>query len=227
MSSGRLMEALGLRGLIHLWGDAGSGKTLFAVALACDVSRNRRVEWINTDAKKSFVSHLKRNASASGGRMENITVTFTEDQAELCKLIEELPGAIADVSLVVIDPITRVLDLARDNPILWGREIIEDVLPTLTGIVNQHSIDIIITSESRMMRDSTNHAVHHGSISRWADFDLCTSRSMGRPHSQISKFSEDGLKELASMRIDGRGVIEVVPQIALPTASRGADELVW
>ncbi len=221
------MDALGLRGLIHLWGDAGSGKTLFAVALACDVSRNHRVEWINTDAKRSFISHLKKNAVASGGKTENIAVTFTEDHTELCTLIEGLPSAIADVSLVIIDPITRVLDLARHNPVLWGREIIEDVLPTLTGIVTQNNIDIIITSESRMMQDSTNHAVHHNSISRWADHDLCMTRSTDKPYSQVSRFSEDGMKELASMRIDNRGVIEVVPQMVLPTASRGVNELVW
>ncbi|RDE12453.1 MAG: hypothetical protein C4K48_09985 [Candidatus Thorarchaeota archaeon] len=221
------MYALGLGGLIHLWGDAGSGKTLFAVALACDVSKNHRVEWINTDAKKSFVSHLKKNAVASGGKMENITVTFTEDQAELCTLIEGLPSAIAGVSLVIIDPITRVLDLARDNPILWGREIIEDVLPTLTGIVSQNNIDFIITSESRMMPDSTNRAVHHNSISRWADHDLCITRNTGSPHSQVSRFSENGMKELASMRMDSRGVIEVIPQMVLPTASGGVNELVW
>ena len=221
------MDALGLRGLIHLWGDAGSGKTLFAVALACDASRNHRVEWINTDAKKSFVSHLKKNAIASGGKMENITVTFTEDQAELCTLIEGLPRAIAGVSLVVIDSITRVLDLTRDNPVLWGREIIENALPTLTGIVTHNNIDIIITSESRMMQDSTNHAIHHNTISRWADFDLCMTRSMGKPHSQVSRFSQDGMKELASMRIDSRGVIEVVPQMVLPTVSGGVNQLVW
>ena len=221
------MDALGLGGLIHLWGDAGSGKTLFAVALACDVSRNHRVEWINADAKKSFVSYLKKNVAASGGKMENIAVTFTEDQAELRTLIETLPSAIAGVSLVIIDPITRALDMARDNPILWGREIIEDVLPTLTGIVAQNNINIIITSESRMMQGSTNQAVHHKSISRWADHDLCMTRCMGRPYSQVSRLSEDGMRGLASMRIDSRGVIEVVSQVVLSTASRGVNELVW
>lgn len=227
MSNQPLMDMLGLSGLIHLWGDAGSGKTLFAVALACDVSKNHRVEWINADAKKSFVSHLKKNAVASGGKMENITVTFTEDQAELCTLIEGLPSAIAGVSLIVIDPITRVLDLARNDPVLWGREIIEDVLPTLTGIVAQNNVDIIITSESRMMQDSINRAVHHNSISRWADHDLYMSRSIGRPHMQVSRFSEDKKEEFASMRIDDRGMIEVVPQMVLPTASKGANEVVW
>ena len=39
-----LMTSLDLGGLIHLWGAAGSGKTLLAVALASDVSKTARVE---------------------------------------------------------------------------------------------------------------------------------------------------------------------------------------
>jgi hypothetical protein len=222
-----LLTALGLGGLIHLWGDAGSGKSLLAVALASDVSKNSNVEWINTDAKKSFVTHLKKNILGIGGKIENITVTFSENRSELRALIDSLPRTLKDTSLVVIDPITRVLDMAREDPILWGREIIEEVLPTLTGIVSQKHVNIIIISESRMMDDSSNQAVHHNSISRWVDHDLWLTRSMNATQSQVLKMSDDGFQELAIMKLNSNGAIEVIPQISFFGNLKGENGLVW
>jgi len=222
-----LLTALGLEGLIHVWGDAGSGKTLFAVALACVTSKDSHVEWINTDAKKSFVSHLKKNIIESGGRMENITVTLTDSHSELRALIDDLPRILDSTSLVIIDPITRVLDMGREDPILWGREMIEEVLPTLTGIVSKNDVDIVIISESRMMGDSSNRAVHHNSILRWIDYDLCLTRSMNGSQSQIFRVLNDEVQELAVMKLDFDGIIEVIPRLAFLQRSRGEREIGW
>jgi hypothetical protein len=222
-----LLEALGLRGLIHFWGDAGSGKTLFAVAIACDASRYSHVEWINSDAKKSFVTHLKKNLGVSNGRIENITINLTESRSELNALIDDMPRTVSEASLVVIDPITRVLDMTREDPILWGREIIEEVLPTLSGIVSQNNVDVIIISESRMMEDSSNQAVHHKSISRWVDHDICLQRSLHGSHTQISRMTDDGLQELATMKLDSNGFIEIIPRMTILQRSRRENELVW
>jgi predicted ATP-dependent serine protease len=222
-----LLEALELRGLIHIWGDAGSGKTLLAVAIACDASKHSRVEWINSDAKKSFVTHLKKNISASGGRIENITINLTESRSELNALIDDLPRILNEPSVVIIDPITRVLDMAREDPVLWGREIIEEVLPTLSGIVAHKNVDIIIISESRMMEDSTNQAVHHRTISRWVDRDICLERNMHGSQTKISRLTDDGSQELAVMKVDSNGIIEIAPQLPILQRSRGEKELVW
>ena len=212
------MSSLGLGGLIHLWGSAGSGKTLLAVALASDVSKHARVDWINTDGKKSFVSYLKKNIEATGGQADNVTITMTGDQTELLELIRTLPDTDLP-SLIVIDPITRVLDLARNDPILWGREIVEDVLPTLAGMVLANDLSIVITSESRMLEDSGNRAVHHNTIMKWIDHDLCLNRDMSGLRTHIVKQLEDSEEETAQLRVDQSGVLEIIPGIFHPKAT--------
>jgi len=207
-----LMASLDLGGLIHLWGAAGSGKTLLAVALASDVSKTARVEWICTDGKKSFVSYLKNNIAASDGSPENVSITMVDDQTELLDLVQQLPDSDLP-SLIVIDPITRVLDLGRENPSMWGRELVEDVLPTLAGIVAANDVSIIITSESRMLDDSNNHAVHHGTIAKWIDHDLCLNRDASGSETHIVQKIEDTEQETAQLRVDQSGILEIVPRI--------------
>jgi len=215
------MTSLDLGGLIHLWGTAGSGKTLLSVALASDVSKHAKVEWINTDGKKSFVSYLKRNIVASGGHSENVTITMTGDQSELLDLIQALPKTDLP-SLIVIDPITRVLDLARDDPTLWGREIVEDVLPTLAGMVTTNDLAIVITSESRMLEDSGNRAVYHNTIAKWIDHDLCLNRDLSGSLTHIVRKIEDAEQETAQLRVDQTGILEIIPSIFPPRVSEGA-----
>lgn len=216
-----LMTSLGLRGLVHLWGSAGSGKTLLACGLAGDASKHGRVEWINTDGKKSFVSYLKRNIDTSGGKVENVTITMTGDQPELLELIRTLPDSNLP-SLIVIDPITRVLDLARGDPTLWGREIVEDVLPTLAGIVSSNDLDIVITSESRMLGDSGNRAVHHNTIVKWIDHDLYLNRDLSGSLTHIVRKNEDTEQETAQLRVDDSGVLTIIPRIVHSRVSEGA-----
>ena len=220
MSRSSLMASLGLRGFVHLWGRAGCGKTLFACALAGDASKHGRVEWINTDGKKSFVSYLKRNIDASGGKVENVTITMTDDQTELLELIRALPDSNLP-SLIVIDPITRVLDLARDDPTFWGQEIVEDVLPTLAGIVSSNDLDIVITSEIRMLGDSGNRAVHHNTITKWIDHDLCLNRDMSGSLTHIIRKNEDTEQETAQLRVDDTGVLTIIPSVFQSRVSEG------
>jgi hypothetical protein len=221
------MSALGLRGLIHLWGDAGSGKSMLATALASDVSKEGHVEWINTSAKMSFVNQMKRNMEFYGGRIDNISVTITESHGELCSIIESLPDTISSTSLVVIDPITRAIDMTHSDTILWGRELIEIALPTLAGVVFQKGADIVIISESRMLDDAENHAVHHQSISRWIDHDLHLVRNPGTTNSRIFRSSQDCAEDLATMNVNERGVAEIIPRMILDNISKGENEIVW
>ncbi|MHA1135879.1 MAG: AAA family ATPase [Candidatus Thorarchaeota archaeon] len=212
MSDRSPMTSLALGGLIHIWGPAGSGKTLLAVALASDVSKNARVEWVCTDGKKSFVSYLKNNVDASGGSPENVSITMINNQSELVKLIRNLPESDLP-SLLVIDPITRVLDLGRKNPTMWGRELVEDVLPTLAGLATANDIAVIITSESRMLEDSDNHAVHHSTIAKWIDHDLCLNRELSGSRTHIVRKIEDSDQETAQLIVDQSGILEIIPRI--------------
>lgn len=212
VSSSSLMTSLELGGLIHFWGPAGCGKTLLAVALASDVSRYARVEWINTDRKKSFVSYLKNNIAASGGSPQNVSITMIDSQTELLELIRKLPESDLP-SLLVIDPITRALDLGRENPTLWGRELVEDVLPTLAGLTTTNDLAVIITSESRMLDDSNNHAVYHSTIAKWIDHDLCLNRELSGSRTHIVRKIEDSEQETAQLRVDHLGILEIIPRI--------------
>lgn len=213
-SNKTILTSLGLHGLIHLWGIGGSGKTLFAIALASDVCKYSRVEWINTDGKKSFVYQLKKNLIAHEGHPENILVTLTTSSNELINEIHSLAERLHDIGLIVIDPITRVLDMARNDPTLWGREIVEDILPTLAGLIEKYNVDIVVTSECRLMEDSVNEAVYHNTITKWVDHDLHIIRDPTGLFSSIFVVNDDYEREAAILRVSDSGTLDVVPKLS-------------
>lgn len=221
MSESTILNILGLDGLIHLWGNAGSGKTMFAVSLASEVSKYSRVEWINADGKKSFVNQLKKNVLAQSGHLENIIVTFTKGHHELIHEIHSLAERLDDIALVVIDPITRVLDMARNDPILWGREIVEDVLPTLVGIIEKYNVDIVITSECRLLEESMNQAVHYNTIAKWVNHDLHITRDPTGLFSHVLSSKGDSEQETAILRMNDTGILNVLPTILSSTLEGG------
>ncbi len=181
-----ILSQLGLSGMIHVWGLPAAGKTLFATVAAAEVSRHSRVEWINCDGKGGFVSALKAVVKHRKGTLSNVTVSFPKTRESILSLITDLPSALPDdVGLVVIDPVTRVLDMARVDPVLWGRELIEEILPSLAGLVLRRATDVLITSESRTLMDRGTVAVHHQSIKRWCDHDILIQRSMMAGRSEI------------------------------------------
>lgn len=210
-----LTEAFALDGLIHLWGDAGSGKTLFACLIASEVSRYSKVEWINTDAKQSFISFLKRSIDTVGGSIQNVSVTMANDRRQIHSLILGLSESIPDgVSLIVIDSITRLLDMAWEDPILWGRELFEEALPTLAGIVDEKGVTVILTSESRTMKDSGNLAVHHRTIKKWADHDIMLVRNALEDSTRIMRVIDglDDQEQIGILRLMEDGLPIVLPQ---------------
>ncbi len=220
VSNSNPLTPLGLNGLIHFWGAAGSGKTLFAVAIASEISKYSKVEWINADGKKSFVTQLKKNVIAHCGHPENIVVTLTQDSKALVDEIHSLPQRLTDTGLIVIDPITRVLDMAHKDPILWGREIVEDILPTLAGIVEKFDIDIIITSECRSMDDYAIDAVHHDTIIKWANHDLHIERDQTGVFSHVLISIQSKEQETAILQISEDGILKVIPRV-MPSEMMG------
>jgi RecA/RadA recombinase len=220
VSKTNLTETLALDGLIHLWGNAGSGKTLFACSIATEVSRYSKVEWINTDSKQSFIPYLKRSIEFAGGSIQNVSVTMANDRQEVRELILGLSRSLPEgVSLIVIDSITRLLDMAREDPILWGRELFEEALPTLAGIVDEKGVKIIITSESRAMSEAGNLAVHHRTIKKWVDHDILLVRSALEDSTRIMRVVDtpEDQEQIGILRLMEDGIPIVQPQ-----ASRGS-----
>ncbi|MHA1807148.1 MAG: hypothetical protein ACTSX2_06205 [Candidatus Thorarchaeota archaeon] len=181
-----ILSQLGLSGLIHVWGLPASGKTLFAVNVAANASRTGRIEWFNCDGKRSFVQTLMQVVRQKQGIPSNVMVSFLEDRESMLQTILALSKSLDDdVTLVVIDPLTRVLDMARTDPVLWGRELVEDVLPVLASLVLTRSIDVLIISESRTLLDRGTIAVHHSTIKRWSDFDVLVQRGIMSGRSEL------------------------------------------
>jgi hypothetical protein len=212
-----LTDTLALDGLIHFWGVAGSGKTLLACSIASEVTRYSTVEWINTDAKQSFIPFLKRSINSAGGSIQNVSVTMAGERNEVRDLILRLPQSLPDgVSLIVIDSITRLLDMAREDPILWGRELFEEALPTLAGLVDERGVTVILTSESRAMTDSGNLAVHHRTIKKWVDHDIMLARNTLEDSSRILRVIDlpDNKEQIGVLRLMDNGIPMVVPQIS-------------
>ena len=224
MSRTSLTEMLSLNRLIHLWGDAGSGKTLFACSIAAEVSRYSKVEWINTDSKQSFIPNLKRSIESAGGSVKNVTVTMTSDRNEIRNLILNLSRSIQPgVGLIVIDSITRLLDMARDDPMLWGRELFEEALPTLAGIADEKEIKIIIISESRATNDSGNIAVHHRSIRKWVDHDILLVRNALEESTRIMSVLDtpEEQEQIGVLRLMKDGIPMVQPQSSRVSQATG------
>lgn len=203
------LKLLGLNGLIHITGLAGSGKTLFAVALASDNAKTSRVEWICTDGKNSFISHLKRNVPL--GKTSNISIQRPMGYLQAQKAIMNLPKKIHEgTSLVVIDPITRVLDMSHEHPIMWGRHFFEEILPTLAGLSVSKHIQILLISESRFKHEGIVDSVFHEEIAKWLDHDLLITRDHLGKSSDICRYEEKTL--LAKLTMNERGFICIEPE---------------
>jgi len=161
---------LRLSGFTHVIGLSGSGKTLLAISLAADASRRSQVEWINTDSKTRFIPHLRATVNHVGGDEGNVSVTIANGHKRALEAVLSLPNTlVSSSSLVVVDPITRVVDMSKSNPVMWGQELLEEALPTLAALCEDRGIDIIAVSEMRSVPEVGNLPVHSNAISKWAD----------------------------------------------------------
>jgi hypothetical protein len=104
--------------------------------------------------------------------------------------------------------------MAREDPTLWGRELFEEALPTLAGIVDEKGVKVIITSESRAMSESGNIAVHHRSIKKWVDHDILLVRSALEESTRIMRVvdSPEDKEQIGILRLMEDGIPIVQPQ---------------
>jgi hypothetical protein len=202
------------QGLIHLSGTAGSGKTLLAAAIAAKISRQHHVDWLSTDGKTGFIDHLKRNLNYYGGLPSNLSITRSITSSDALRAVLDVTSRIKyNTRLVVIDPITRVLDMSRSDPVLWGRSLFEEALPTLAGVADSNSLLIIITSEVRD-NDNGSQAVYHKKIKPWLVADFTLDRSFGRQTSHIYKSNETSAIgiHVASMQLRETGEVAITDE---------------
>lgn len=142
-----------------------------------------------------------------GGKPSNLLVTMTSGSDEALEVILSLPSKITGgTALIVVDPITRVLDMARVSPDLWGRELFEDALPTLAAMAATMGLSVLITSEVRES-ESGLRAVYYQKIHRWASMNLYFERHRGFDVSRIFLLDQDGhpTSQMGSLEMDTNG----------------------
>ncbi len=192
MVSAVSLDQMGLEGLVHVWGLPATGKTIFACAVAAAASRRGLVEWYSLDGKRASVRLLQAAVARHGGDPSHVAVSVTSDHGRAVKWVRALPHSLGpDTELVVIDPVTRVLDMARNDPVMWGREMLEETMPLLAAVRLSRGTNIIVISESRLVKESLVDAVHHSVIRRYCDWDVLMRRSSRRGVSDLL-LCEDG-----------------------------------
>jgi hypothetical protein len=202
-----ITDDLELDGLVHIWGRGGSGKTHLAIAIASEVAIHSHVLWINTDGKYSFIPRLRLNITSQGGKRENVSIVLGHrDAAKAVGRVRE--SMRENTGIIVVDTISRVLDLGRKDPTMWGRELIEHSLPTLAGITHVKDCPVLILSEGRQLEDGAS-PVHHELIRKFSDYEIQVQRDLPRPISTILRTEGDTVFVLAEMVIDDEGLVDV------------------
>lgn len=207
MSQLRLEPISDNQTLVHLWGRAGSGKTLIASALAAEASRTGEVEWINTDGKSGFLGVLKSNTVAAGGSPSRIRLTMVHGHCSAIEAIRRVATQVPQqTKMIVVDTVTRILDMSTVDDVLWGREMIEEVLPLLAAL-SAKGITVILISEVRSTEVGLL-PVMYNSIVRWKPRNLRLARGPGR-HSTILLPSSEGEEVLALMKVNEQGLVQL------------------
>lgn len=192
---------------MHLSGSAGTGKSLLASIIAALFSRSGAVVWIATDGKSGFIKHLKCNLEHYGGVSSNISVTRVMGYTAILEVIHSIDEHMSEnTCLVVIDSITRVLDMSRNDPLLWGRVLFEEVLPILASVSETRKIPILLTSEVRDT-EGTSKAVYHSKFKQWAHMDLVLERPHGLSYSKILQCegSDCSYEEVGRLELNPEG----------------------
>ncbi len=180
-----LLDSYSLSGLVHVWGLPGTGKTLFVSLLAADESRLNHVLWISTDGKLHFASRLKELIKLRHGSASNVTIVSALGHIEANQAVFTVRERVrADTRLIVVDPITRVLDMEHVDDLMWGRNLFEETMPVLAALCSSGERTVVITSEVRE-GETGAAAVHHDTIKRWTSHDLELRRDPGSAETEV------------------------------------------
>jgi hypothetical protein len=126
------------------------------------------------------------------------------------ELIRRLQSEMSsETSLVVIDPITRVIDLARREPLPWGRELIEQALPTLAALAESRRVDVVVTSECRTLPDIGAVPVLSEPLRRWSDNLVFCSRPGRDLPTEILRVEDGESQRLGSLLVMDDGYCRV------------------
>ncbi|MHA1927643.1 MAG: hypothetical protein ACTSV2_03575 [Candidatus Thorarchaeota archaeon] len=207
-----LRDVLSYGGIVHLSGTAGSGKTLLAASIAATISKSGHVDWVCADGKTSFIAYLKSNIGSVGGNQQDLTVTIAHGYEQVREVVMCTVDRLRDTSrLIVIDPVTRVLDMSHEDLDMWGRELFEDILPTLAGLTISKGVCVLILSEMRHGENGVS-PVYHRSIKTWLDLDISLTRIEQDSITKISVLNDGDLEPLhvADMKVSTTGVVEIV-----------------
>ena len=206
-----LKDVLNFGGIVHISGTAGSGKTLLAASIAADISKSGHVDWVCADGKTSFIAYLKSSIAAVGGNPQDLTVTVARGHEQVREVVMSTVDRLRDTSrMVVIDPITRVLDMSHEEIDMWGRELFEEILPTLAGLTISKGVCVLIVSEMRHGEDGVS-PVYHRSIRTWLDRDISLTRIAQDNITRISLLNSDDLESVhvADMKVSPTGIVEI------------------
>jgi predicted ATP-dependent serine protease len=192
-----------LNGLIHISGEPASGKTLFAIGYASEMSRKGDVLWVNTNGKMSFLTPLKRTISRRNGNAKSVRILTALGHEMIRQTLSDIPLFLTeDTILVVIDSITRVLNMGLRSEPMWGRVLFEEVLPALTAISMTHNTSILCISECRDVGGS-KRAVYQEAMNRFANQEIRITRTR---KSGIS-IAEIESKPLAKISLEKEGSV--------------------
>ena len=94
---------------------------------------------------------------------------------------------------------------------MWGRNLFEDVLPTLAGITLSTDCCVIAISEVREL-NGESIPVHYGSLKKFCEYDLLIERPVGTRESGVFQCPDQGTRgQIASLSMkDSTIIIEQV-----------------
>jgi len=160
----------------------------------------------------SFVDSLRQNICAVNGKVESITVLTPRGHEEVRDTLLSTGDRIdSSIGMVVVDPITRVLDMAHVEEVMWGRELIEEVMPTLAAI-SMMGVNVLVVSESRCL-DGVTRPVHGDTIRRWASNEMVVERTLGGRVSTVicMDLQSDIEKWKTELVLDEEGMVQLTP----------------
>ncbi|MFB0544448.1 MAG: AAA family ATPase [Asgard group archaeon] len=138
--------------IVHIYGEAGTGKTTLALQLAIKTcAEKENVVWIEADGKyQSFLQQVKRMVLPEvfddiAPRLLIWKISSFTDLLNITNRVDSLINRAKNVKLVVIDSITYLYRLDWEN--YYTTQKINDLLAQLSRIAFRKKIPIILINQ--------------------------------------------------------------------------------